>query len=135
MFIFTKPIHRKGITVLKQFKSLIWMILDKSIFNFKRNIYLCFVYIKPYQGKDLSETIFSELQSDITVYSSLGDILISGDFNSRAGGLADFIQNDSINDNFIDCPLLTHYVPDTPLKRCQLDDESNLNGNLLTNIC
>ena len=99
------------------------MKLDKSIFNFKRNIYRCFVYIKPFQSKDLSETIFSELQSDITVYSSLGDILISGDFNARAGGLADFIQNDSIHDNFIDCPLPTHYVPDTPLKRCQLDDQ------------
>ena len=85
MFIFTKPIHRKGITVLKQSKYLIWMKLDKSIFNFKRNIYLCFVYIKPYQSKDLSETIFSKLQSDITIYSSLSDILISGDFNARTG--------------------------------------------------
>ena len=66
MFIFTKPIHRKGITVLKQSKYLIWMKLDKSIFNFKRNIYLCFVYIKPYQSKDLSETIFSELQPYIS---------------------------------------------------------------------
>lgn len=135
MFIFTKPIHRKGITVLKQSKYLIWMKLDKSIFNFKRNIYLCFVYIKPYQSKDLSETIFSELQSDITIYSSLSDILISGEFNARTGGLADFIQNDSINDHFIDCSLPIQYVPDTPLKKCQLDDKSNLNGNLLTNIC
>lgn len=130
MFIFTKPIHRKGITVLKQSKYLIWMKLDKSIFNFKRNIYLCFVYIKPYQSKDLSETIFSELQSDITIYSSLSDILISGEFNARTGGLADFIQNDSINDHFIDCSLPIQYVPDTPLKKCQLDDKSNLNGNL-----
>jgi hypothetical protein len=90
MFIFTKPTHRKAITVLKQSKYSTWMKLDKSIFNFKRNIYLCFVYIKPYQSKDLSEIIFSEIQSDITVYSSLGDILISGDFNARTGGLEDF---------------------------------------------
>jgi hypothetical protein len=86
----TKPTHRKAITVLKQSKYSTWMKLDKSIFNFKRNIYLCFVYIKPYQCKDLSEIIFSEIQSDITVYSSLGDILISDDFNARTGGLEDF---------------------------------------------
>ena len=90
MFIFTKPIHRKGITVLKQSKYSSWMKLDKSIFNFRRNINFCFVYIKPYQSKDLSETVFSELQSDITVYSSMGDILISGDFNACTGALEDF---------------------------------------------
>jgi hypothetical protein len=67
----------------------------------KRNIYLCFVYIKPYQCKDLSEIIFSEIQSDITVYSSLGDILISDDFNARTGGLEDFKMIGDIILNYV----------------------------------
>ena len=34
MFIFTKPTHRKAITVLKQSTYSTWMKLDKRIFNF-----------------------------------------------------------------------------------------------------
>jgi hypothetical protein len=85
--------------------------LKMLLSNFIQIKYLdCFKTVIPFLWiglvKDLSETIFSELQSDITIYTSLSDILISGDFNARTGSLADFIQNDSINDNFIDCPKL-----------------------------
>lgn len=86
-------------------------------------------------NKELSETTFAQLESDINLYSSQGELVICGDCNARTGGLSDYIQDDFVNENFVDCPMPQDYISDIPLKRQQLDQKSNFHGTLLTNIC
>ena len=135
MLIFAKHNYKKGISEIKQNNFSIWLKLDKSYFKSKKNLFLCFVYTKPYTSKDLSESTFAQLERDISLYSPQGDTMIGGDFNVRTGVLDDFIQNDHMNDNFEDCPLPIDYIPDIPLKRDQIDVKFNLHGTLLTSIC
>lgn len=135
LLIYIKPHYKKGITEIKQNQYSIWLKMNKSHFNLSTNLFLCFTYIKPYLNKELSETTFAQLESDINLYSSQGDLVICGDCNARTGGLSDYIQDDFVNENFVDCPMPQDYISDIPLKRQQLDQKSNFHGTLLTNIC
>ena len=75
----------------------VWWKLDKSFFNFEKDIYVCSVYIPPsnstfyssYKGNDP----FNELQQQISFYSRKGDIILNGDFNARKGNLEDLNTN------------------------------------------
>ena len=75
----------------------VWWKLDKSFFNLEKDIYVCSVYIPPsnstfyssYKGNDP----FDELQQQISFYSRKGDIILTGDFNSRKGNLEDLNTN------------------------------------------
>jgi uncharacterized protein YciI len=68
--------------------------------SIKKPVFVCFCYIKPYQNKDTSEEIYSELENEITHFHSEGELLICGDFNARTGGLSDFIQHGILQDKF-----------------------------------
>ena len=71
----------------------------------------------------------------VTHFQSLGEVLVSGDFNARTGHLLDFIPYDSINETFSDCPVPLDYSPDSMLPRNHTDTQSNLHGELLTTLC
>jgi hypothetical protein len=47
---------------------------------------LVFCYVKPYVNKNTSESVFFDLENDISKFREKGKILICGDFNSRTGG-------------------------------------------------
>lgn len=80
-------------------------------------------------NKTRSEETFSSIENEIANYRSKGEIFICGDFNARTGELRDFIQHDSLNDTFSDCPLPEGiYEPGILNNRCQLDRTSNLQG-------
>jgi hypothetical protein len=91
--------------------------------------------LKPYENKDKSELIFSQLQNEALKFNKQGEVLICGDFNARTRGLQDFILNDDIKENFVDCPLPNDYIYDVSINRHQLDEISNLHGNLLVKLC
>lgn len=73
--------------------------------------------------------------NEISNFSKDGEILICGDFNARTGKLWDFINQDSVNEFFSNCPLTDSYVEDHFRVRHQLDKTSNYQGKLLTEIC
>lgn len=137
MLIYSRPNIKKNITKVKQNNFCIWLKMDKNHIKCNRNIFLCFVYVKPYtrKYKERSESMFRELENDIAFYCTQGHILLCGDFNARTGGLIDYISDDSNNENFKDCPTPSDYEPDLPIKRNNLDEKSNLHGTLLTDIC
>lgn len=72
ILIYTKPKYGKGISEIKQNNNSIWLEFDKNYFNTRKNLFLCFVYIKPYFSKDISESIFTQLEKDILYFSSQG---------------------------------------------------------------
>lgn len=135
ILVFCKPGTRSKIIKVKQSDFSIWFKLDKAKFGLKKSTFLCYCYIKPYQNKDTSELNFSKLESEISNFASKGEILICGDLNARIGGLKDYIEQDSVNQTFSDCPVPPNYSPDVPIQRNHLDKISNLQGGLLSNIC
>jgi hypothetical protein len=72
ILIYTKPKYGKGISEIKQNNNSIWLKFDKNYFNTRNNLFLCFVYIKPYFSKDVSESISTQLEKDILYFSSQG---------------------------------------------------------------
>ena len=81
--------------------------------------------------------IFSQLQNEALKFNKKCEVLICacGDFNARTRGLQDFILNDDVKENFVDCPLPNGYISDVSINRHQLDEISNLHGNLLVKLC
>ena len=137
LMIFVKKEIYKYFTKVKESDNSIWIKIEniKCSGYISQSIYLCFCYVKPYKSKDLSEHIFSQLTTEISYFQSLGEVLISGDFNARTGDLTDFIPHDSTTETFSDCPLPLDYSPDPTLPRSNTDNQTNLHGELLTTLC
>ncbi len=74
--------------MLSNCKDYLWIKLDKVFFGLREDIYMCNVYIPP-EKSDLHKTsdldYFDNLQDDIAQYSSMGEIIVVGDMNSRTG--------------------------------------------------
>ncbi len=72
--------------LLSNNKDYLWIKLDKVFFGLREDIYMCNVYIPP-EKSDLHKTsnldYFDTLQDDIAQYSSMGEIILVGDMNSR----------------------------------------------------
>lgn len=135
VLVYCKPNIRKGVSVVGHSDFSIWVKPEKTLLGLNNNKVLSFCYIKSYQSKENSELVFSNVDSDISEFSQLGDILLCGYFNARTGGVYDFIPQDSVRYSFVDCSVLAGYSPDEALPRQSLDSKSNLHGALLTDIC
>ncbi|CAC5405072.1 unnamed protein product [Mytilus coruscus] len=64
-----------------------------------KNLFIACVYITPVRSsfyKLYNCDLFVDLGNSIELYSSLGDVILLGDTNSRTGAIDDFVSNDSI---------------------------------------
>ena len=50
-----------------------------------------FLYIPPHNSNYFCPDLFDELENDIEKFSTLGSVLILGDFNSRTGKYSDIV--------------------------------------------
>ena len=65
----------KGVTyTLSKNKNIIWCRLDKTYFNFQKDIYLGTVYLSPpnYE-RNSSEDLIEELEEEMFLFSQKGD--------------------------------------------------------------
>lgn len=121
--------------------GLVWIKLDKTFFGTDNDIYICSCYIPPEDSnvyKNINSQLFEFdffelLSNDIRHYSELGDILITGDLNSRVGQRSDIVQNINL-DRFVDMPLNDIPADNLP-KRSSFDNKSNGFGNKLLTVC
>ena len=77
--------------------GLIWIKIDKHILSSDKDAYLCYVYVRDKKSKVQQHDeidYFEILQSDISKYSLLGDVFVTGDFNSRTADGPDFLLRD-----------------------------------------
>ncbi|CAC5378290.1 unnamed protein product [Mytilus coruscus] len=102
-----------------------------------RDVFVTAVYISPeyssHNNNDI-ESIYSILLSEVDKYSSMGDIIIQGDFNAYTNTQLDFIEFDNVTEhvNLDD----SEYHPDRTLSRNNLDHKhTNNSGKLLLNVC
>ena len=88
--------------LLRQSKvELLWVKLEKSLFPFKEDVYVCHVYMPPNTSRvfNVSETDISEqLEISIEKYYNLGKIFITGDFNSHTASSNDYFEFDKYID-------------------------------------
>ncbi len=64
----------------------VWLKLDKHFFNLQKDCYVGFIYIPPENSR--RKTIpdpLSIFETDLISFSSIGDIMLFGDFNARVG--------------------------------------------------
>ena len=117
-------------------EHLIWLKISNKLTGYPLDTYCCCSYIPPYDSpyykihKDLD--IFDELSFDITKFSKVGHIMVSGDLNARLGSKSETLLESEIN-NHCDSLPDPHII--TPPPRCSMDTRSNTYGNRLLDIC
>jgi hypothetical protein len=84
--------------------SVLWVKLDRQLFNSREDIYIAFTYIPP-EGRAFHSAynidIFDVLEVSITNYISLGNVIVMGDLNSRCGTVVDFIETDTLHKSLL----------------------------------
>ena len=61
------------------------MKLDKNLFNFRKDLFLCLAYIPPSQSiyaNNMQQDLIDLLENDLLLYKTKGDIMICGDLNA-----------------------------------------------------
>ena len=71
-------------------KDAIWLKFDKNYFGLNKDLYLCIVYNRPrnsptYVVSDDGEDMHDTIAREIDIFSTLGDVAIIGNMNSRVG--------------------------------------------------
>ena len=135
--VLTKTIIAKYVTPVKTTaEHLIWLKISKNLTGYPLDTYLCCTYIppehSPYYKTHPNLDIFDELSFDITKFSKLGHIIISGDLNARLGSKSETLRSSEINDHGEILPNLNTI---NPPPRCSMDHVSNKWGNKLIDIC
>ena len=136
--IYVKEEIRHGIKFLNhQNNDYIWLKLCKDFFHVAKDIYLCFIYNPPSCStytQSLDEDILELIETDITKYSEIGNIILAGDFNARTGNDEhDFIENDDVH---VDIPVFDGYSPDIDIPvRYSMDKTILTRGRALNDIC
>lgn len=107
--IIYKSILSKGIQKIKSKNNdFLWIKLNKSFFGLECDLYLCNCYIPPQSSRfhdDLDNPYFNTLKDEISMFSSLGEIILCGDFNSRVGEIQESVydvENDVLSRRYID---------------------------------
>ena len=136
--LFVKDEIRDGVKIIQTLGGdKIWIRLKKEFFNLERDIFLCFVYAPPESStyaKNLDYDILEKLELEISTHSSMGNIIIAGDFNAKTGTECDYVsdiddQHSPVNGN----PL---YPFDKPIRRNNRDKHGvDMQGQRLLNLC
>ena len=140
IIVYIKDELSTGISLLKNSPhDIIWLRLDKAVFNIDHYIILGICYIIPenssYQSELIGDTS-GRLMSDVSQYSTVYDnckFITCGDMNSRTDDLTNFIRDD----NSKHIPLPTDYSPDDdnmPV-RTNSDHVVNNQGRKLIELC
>ena len=142
VIVYFKKTISSGVVLSKiNEKGIIWFKLKASYFSTKNDVYVCACYIPPSDSKVYTSTIsplfefdfFDEIAGDIRNFAQNGDIMLTGDFNSRVGQKSDLIEDINL-DRYVDLP--EHDVQTGLLQpRVSLDSACNAFGNKLLNLC
>ncbi|CAC5367693.1 unnamed protein product [Mytilus coruscus] len=127
----------KGIKKLpKNHPDILWIKLDRSFFKFDKDVYIATVYISPENSSvNVSgiEPIYNQLLADTVKYSSLGHIMLQGDFNAYTNTKPDYVTFDESKKTNLEN---SHYVDDKIMSRNNLDPKLiNKSGNILLSLC
>lgn len=139
---FVKKEILQGVKVIdKSMSDLMWIKLDKNFFGLEKNLFLCSLYIPPYNSSytlrtNCDKQIFDKLEHDITKYSLEGNIALMGDLNAHINVKdSDFFTNEI--DDSLDDFLPINYVADTVHKSrsTEISQITNSYGKQIIELC
>jgi hypothetical protein len=84
--------------------GILWVELDKSLFEFKENVYICHTYIVPNTSTVVNRDDFDfleQIELSLEKYKLLGKCFITGDLNSRTSNLLEILDFDTYIDENI----------------------------------
>ena len=119
------------ISIQKSSPNFLWFKIKKQFSKTEKDLYVCGTYIPPQNSFYFLTDLFEELENDIERFSSLGSILIMGDFNCRTGKYSNSVCQEGnrliTNDQseFSSCGT----------QRNSIDNELNNHGKRLLEIC
>ena len=77
--------------------GILWVELDKRLFAFQENVYICCSYVPPSNSNIFNAEnfdFFEEIESGLEKYKRLGKCFIVGDLNSRTAEVSDTLDLD-----------------------------------------
>jgi exonuclease III len=118
-------------------QGIIWIKLDKTVFNLDKDVFICLCYIPPdksvFYHHSNNFDFFTEIESDILHYGEIGTVYICGDLNARTATIDDFVNNihlDKYLDSFPD-----DLFKAAPQRRTSRDQTINSFGHKLLQLC
>ena len=96
-----------------------------------KDIYVCGVYIPPCNSKYFDLELFDQLERDIVHFSTIGSVILMGDFNSRTGKYSDTVSQEGNS-------IITNDQSESafqPAQRNSFDNLLNSHGKKLLEIC
>ena len=111
--------------------NFLWFKIEKSFLNSVKDIYVCGVYIPPCNSKYFDLEIFDQLERDIVHFSTIGSVILMGDFNSRTGKYSDTVSQEGNS-------IITNDQSESafqPAQRNSFDNLLNSHGKKLLEIC
>ena len=106
-----------------------WVKLCASFFGFDKDLFLCLAYVSPETSSHSAsrDNIWNLFEEEIAYFSTIGNILLTGDLNARTGLLPDFVNYDT--DLYV--PLPNGYIIDKSIPRQSEDAITNRYGREL----
>ena len=133
----------KGISVITtKSTEYLWVKLHKTFFNNSADVYVCFVYNSPKNStftkkQTNSLSTLEKIEEDIAKYSSMGNIVLLGDFNAHTSvSDTDYVLDDYAKD--LEEILPTSFVTDSVrLNRNSMksDVKTDDYGRMLLDLC
>ena len=74
-----------------------WVKLCANFFGFDRDLFRCLAYVSPETSSHPASTdnVWNLLEEEIAYFSTIGNILLTGDLNARTGLLPNFVNYDT----------------------------------------
>jgi hypothetical protein len=112
----------------------IWMQMCREYFGLDEDVFVCVAYIPPDNSsycKARNDDTLQYIENDVAKYSSMGKVILTGDFNARTNTELDFISNDSSNDMGDDYMVDLNIIP----RNSQDNAQSCSRGKKLLDLC
>ncbi|KAK3098000.1 hypothetical protein FSP39_015209 [Pinctada imbricata] len=99
--IIVRNIFAKFVSIVQNYAdTIIWIKLDRALSCDDQDMYIACVYLPPSNSnyfKHYDVDLFFDIENQIQYYSSLGKIILTGDFNARTSNLPDYIESDQLH--------------------------------------
>ena len=115
----------------------VWIKIDSKLIHSENDLYICYCYLRDRNSRVLRHEdvdLYELIENGIVKYKNEGDVIITGDLNSRTGSSdinSDILEYDRYNENGLSEYIRYDNIPHRINQDCVLDN----NGKRLLELC